>query len=167
MDPHFDGVNMDELKIQLTENQKSLVERMGVAYERHGLTPVAARILALMLVSEDPDLTFDQIHATLGVSKSATSNSLNMLLDTNKIEQITKLGERKRYFRNRILHWKEDIKKTHEELNNFVELMRTNLKQRPGDTVEFNHNLKEMIDFIEYLQRELPVLYKRWEAGRK
>jgi DNA-binding transcriptional regulator GbsR (MarR family) len=158
---------MEDVKIQLTENQKSLVERMGVAYERAGLTPVAARILALMLVAEDPDLTFDQVQATLGVSKSATSNSLNMLLSTNKIEQISKLGERKRYFRNRIMHWKEDIKKTHEEMGNFVGLMKTTLKQRPGDTVEFNHNLKEMIDFVEFLQRELPVLYKKWEAGRK
>src|SRR5687768_4149362 len=128
---------MDEFKIQLSENQKNLVEKMGVAYERSGLTPVASRMLALMLVAEDPDLTFDQLQATLGISKSATSNSINLLLNTYKIEQVTKLGERKRYFRNRIIHWKEDIKKTHEQLNLFADLMRAILKQRPGDTVEF------------------------------
>jgi DNA-binding transcriptional regulator GbsR (MarR family) len=158
---------MDEAKIQLTDNQKNLIEKMGVAYERSGYAPVAARILSLLLVAEDPDLTFDQLQATLGISKSATSNSINQLLSTGKIEQISKLGERKRYFRNRIIHWKEDIKKAHEQMDVFLDLMKTILKQRPGDTVEFNHSLKEMIDFVEFLQRELPVLYKRWEAGRK
>lgn len=158
---------MEDVKIQLTESQKNLVEKMGTFYERSGLTPVAARILALLLVTEDPDLTFDQIQSTLGISKSATSTSINMLLNTQKIEQMSKLGERKRFFRNRILHWKEDIRKSHEQMSSFVEMLKSILKQRPGDTVEFNQNLKEMIDFIEFLQLELPILYKKWESGRK
>ncbi|MBI3136231.1 MAG: MarR family transcriptional regulator [Bacteroidetes bacterium] len=158
---------MTKSKIKLTDNQKTLIEKMGMAYEQSGFSPVPARLLALLMVAEDPDLTFDQLQATLGISKSATSNSINLLLNTGKIEQISKLGERKRYFRNRIVHWKEDIKKTNERMGLFVDLMKTILKQRPGDTVEFNQSLKEMIDFVEFLQRELPLLYKKWETGRK
>lgn len=158
---------MEETRVKLTAKQRDLIEKIGAAYERAGLASVSAKILALLLVAENPDLSFDQLQCTLGISKSAASNSINLLLSTGKIEQITKLGERKRFFRNRISHWKEDIKMTHDQIGHFVELLRAALKQRPGDTTEFNQTLKELIDFIEFLQRELPILYKKWEAGKK
>lgn len=157
---------METAAVKLSETQTGLVEKLGTFYERSGLNPVAARILALLLVADEHDLTFEQIQVTLGVSKSATSTSINLLLNTEKIEQISKLGQRKRYFRNRIAHWKDDIQRSYEHLGFFSELLKTNLRQRPGDTIEFNQSMKELIDFLDFLQRELPALYRKWESER-
>ncbi|MCB9234760.1 MAG: MarR family transcriptional regulator [Bacteroidia bacterium] len=158
---------MEDSKIHLSEEQKTLVERLGMTYERSGMTQVASRILGLLLVSEDPDLTFDQLQATLGVSKSAISNSLNFLINTNKIEEISRLGERKRYFRSKVLQWKEEIKKSSSQMTQFTDLLKTVLKQRPGNTLEFNQNLAELIDFMEFMREEMPMLFKKWESRKK
>ena len=86
--------------VQMTEKQLRLIEKLGVFYEQQGLMqPAAARILALLLVSDSIELTFEEVYETLNLSKSATSNALNFLLNTEKVEYITQPGERRRYFR--------------------------------------------------------------------
>ena len=97
--------------IKLTTEQKKLIEKIGVYMEHAGSAPVEGRISALLLVSDEPELSFDDIHETLGISKSAASNTINVLLTTNKIDYITKHGDRKRYFRTRLEKWEADFGK--------------------------------------------------------
>ena len=106
-----------ENAIQLTDQQKELIERLGVLNEKEGLQPAVSRVTALLLISPDPELTFDQIRETLNLSKSATSNAINMLLSTGKIDYITKSGDRKRYFRSKITTWKEEMKSKFSTMN--------------------------------------------------
>lgn len=153
--------------VKLTAEQKVLVEKLGVMSERRGMQPAAARVLALLLVSDVPELTFDQIRETLNISKSAASNAINLLLNTGQVEYVSKLGDRKRYFRNRLPQWKEDMKKHLAQFGKVTEVFREVLQQRPKSTPEFNRSLKDVIDFLEFLQGELPVIYKKWEAKKK
>ena len=81
------------------QKQDELIEKIGVHFEKEGLQPVAARILSLLTVSDKEEQTFDEIRDTLKISKSAASNGINLLLKINSIEYITKLGDRKRYFK--------------------------------------------------------------------
>lgn len=151
----------------LTEEQKKLVEKLGVMNERSGYQPASARVLALLLVSDDPELTFDQIREVLNLSKSATSNAINNLLNSDKIEYITKSGDRKRYFRSRVAMWKEEMKKGLRDITKAAETFEEVLRQRPGNTTEFNQNLKDVIDFMKFMGEELPEMFKRWEAQRE
>ncbi|MBK6526704.1 MAG: MarR family transcriptional regulator [Crocinitomicaceae bacterium] len=73
------------MNVNLNATQKDLIEKLGITYENTGMSAVSARILALLLVADDPDLSFDQLRTTLGISKSATSNSLTLLINTGKI----------------------------------------------------------------------------------
>jgi DNA-binding transcriptional regulator GbsR (MarR family) len=153
--------------VKLTAEQKTLIEKLGVISENSGMQPAAARVLALLLVSDVPELTFDQIRETLNISKSAASNAINLLITTGRLEYISKLGDRKRYFKTRLPHWQEDMKKHLAQFGQVTMILRDVLKQRPKSTPEFNRSLKDVIDFLEFLQRELPGIYKRWEAKRK
>lgn len=153
--------------VKLTAEQKTLIEKLAVLSENNGMQPAAARIMALLMVSDITELTFDQIRETLNISKSATSNAINLLITTGKVEYVSKLGDRKRYFRTRLPHWKEDMKIHFEKFGQVNALMKEVLKQRPKNTPEFNQSLKDIIDFLEYLQAELPGIYKRWEAKRR
>lgn len=152
--------------IQLSDNQKQLVERMGVLNEKDGLQPAVSRILALLLVSPETELTFDQIRETLGLSKSATSNAINLLLTLNKLDYITKTGDRKRYFRSKISSWKDDVKAKFSMINGMGDILEEVLKQRPGNTTDFNKNLEEIIDFVRFMNKELPNVYRAWEKSR-
>lgn len=153
--------------IKLNDEQKRLIEKLGVHSEKEGVAPASGRIIALLMVSPEVELSFDQIRETLNLSKSATSNALNMLLSTGKIDYITQPGERKRYFKNKIRSWREEMKNAFGHITMVSDLFEEVLEQRPADTTEFNDNLRDLIDFLRFMKEELPSLYMKWEAQRK
>lgn len=148
---------------QLSYIQKELIEELGVVLEKTNNIPVVARIFALLIVSDQPELTFDQIRELLNISKSATSNAIKILLMTNAIEYITKPQDRKRYFRSYFGHWNERVKKDLGYLTDVVAVLKKIAMQRPSNTVEVNQNLKKSIRFMEFIISEVPNLYKKWE----
>lgn len=154
-------------EITLTEKQRDLVEKVGVFHEKAGLPPAMARVLGLLLVSPVSELSFDEIRETLNLSKSATSNALNMLLNTGKIDYITKSGDRKRYFKNKLNSWKTEFRQNINKLTKAADVLEEVLENRPKDTVDINQNLKDAIDFMRFINDELPSLYQKWEESRR
>lgn len=153
--------------INLTEEQKKLIEKLGVNTEKDGMPPAPARILALLMISPELELTFDQIRETLNLSKSATSNALNMLLSMERIDYITKSGERKRYFKNRIGAWRQGVKQTFQKLDRGADLFEEILALRPKDTPEFNKNLSDVVSFMRYANQRMQNIYEEWEASKE
>ena len=151
------------MEVKLTDKQLELVERAGLMMESSGLQPAASRILGLLIVSDKIELTFDEIRQMLNLSKSATSNALNLLLTIRKVEFITKPGDRKRYFRSNIGNWKSNITEKFEEMNRMQLLFREILEQRTPDTPEFNARLEEMINLSAFIINEIPGLIERWK----
>ncbi len=153
-------------EIQLSEEQKQLIEELGVLREQEGMQPAASRISSLLLVSDRTELTFDEIREALNLSKSATSNAINALLSASNIEYITKPGDRKRYFRTMVASWETEVKRRMESGLKGKALLIKVLEQRPPETAEFNNKLREVIEFIDYMQKELPLLMQRWNENR-
>ena len=148
---------------QLSYIQKELIEELGVVLEKTNNIPVVARIFALLIVSDQPELTFDQIRELLNISKSATSNAIKILLMTNAIEYITKPQDRKRYFRSYFGHWNERVKKDLWVFDRCCCSVKKNCNATSSNTVEVNQNLKKSIRFMEFIISEVPNLYKKWE----
>ncbi|WP_439883313.1 GbsR/MarR family transcriptional regulator [Pontibacter sp. MBLB2868] len=153
--------------MNLTEQKKALIEKIGVFHEKMGMQPAAGRIMGLMFVSDRPELTFDEIRETLNISKSATSTALNLLIETGPVEYITFPGDRKRYFKLKTSNWRDSLTKRFNNIINFKSLLIEVLESRSEKSSEFNSCLSEFIDFLEYMQQELPVLLERWENSRK
>jgi len=149
--------------VPLTDKQLELIEALGVFHEQSGIQPAASRILSLLLVSNRTELTFEEIYETLKLSKSATSNALNFLINTQKLEYITRSGERKRYFRFKIRSLKDGIQKSLEGVNAFNILLKQVVSLRSESTGEFNSSLVEVTQFLDFLQIELPMLFQQWE----
>ena len=80
--------------------QMQLVEKIGVSLEESlKLSPLAARIYTLLILSSNEGLTFDEIKTLIQASKSSISININVLLQLDFINFYTKTGDRKRYFR--------------------------------------------------------------------
>ncbi len=154
-------------EVKLTEQQRRLIEQLGVHYEKGGTPPAHSRILALLTVSPEPELTFDEIRNTLQLSKSATSNAINLLMNTEKMDYITKPGDRKRYFKNKIGTWREDIKHSFEKITKVADLLEEVLEQRPAETAKYNQGLEDIISFMRFMNKELPEVYRKWESTKK
>lgn len=149
-------------EVQLSVSQRELIERIGVFYEQHGIPPMESRIMALLIVCDQPELTFDQIRELLSISKSATSNALNTLLLTQKIIYKTRPGDRKRYFASNVLQWRDSISESLSKMLGVIDILKEAAAQRTPETPEFNAQFNDLIAFMEYLNAELPRLFAEW-----
>jgi len=152
--------------MNLNDKQKAVIEKIGINYQVAGLQPAAARIMGLLYVADKPELTFDEITDGLQISKSATSNALNLLLQTGQIEYITFSGDRKRYFRLKISNWRDGFAKKIEVMTSFNKLLRQVLEVRTTETPEYNASLEELINFLDFVNQELPGLLQKWEKTK-
>ncbi|WP_421895366.1 GbsR/MarR family transcriptional regulator [Marinoscillum sp.] len=154
---------MQSEAIKLSERQKELIEKMGVLNEKYGFAPAVARIQALLVIADETALTFDQIRETLGLSKSATSNAINFLLQSNRLEYITKTGDRRRYFRSMVHKWKDFFHEQTQSVKQLSDTLSEVLRERTGETVDFNSHLKELIDFLEFYRSSADDAFLKWK----
>lgn len=97
---------------ELENRKKQLIERYGVFFQNNEkLPPLAARIFAKLLIESEFGSTFDELVASLEASKSTISTNLNLLLSTNRINYITKPGDRRRHFMCSPRHFLSRIEK--------------------------------------------------------
>lgn len=151
----------------LSEKQRELIEEFGIYQENNGFQPAVARVMGLLLVSDRAELTFDEISETLGISKSATSNALNMMLNTGHIEYTTFSGDRKRYFRIKSSNWQEFFSKKMEDLSVLNVLLKRVLEVRKRDNPIYDAKLNDFISFLDYVKTQLPRLMEDWEKSRR
>ncbi|NJN27874.1 MAG: MarR family transcriptional regulator [Cyclobacteriaceae bacterium] len=142
------------------------MEKIGIYFE-HSMPPAAARILALLIVSDQDSFCFDDIRANLNLSKSATSNGINALLGVNKIEYYTKTGDRKRYFKwkpnSTIGHFKTEIEKIL-GLNILLEDALHLKKDKDSHNAQM---LAELSDLMHYLYQETSSIYELWRTNKQ
>lgn len=155
--------NRINLKMVLTEKQKELIEEFGVLNEKYGLPPAECRVWGLFLVADKVELTFDEIMETLNLSKGGTSNALNRLMMTHHIEYITKLGDKKRYFRCKMNNWTQMTKENFEKFDDLNIILKEILKARTSKTPQFNKDLKEVTEFLDFVYKEIMLAIHKWE----
>ncbi|MFV0539757.1 MAG: GbsR/MarR family transcriptional regulator [Aestuariibaculum sp.] len=84
---------------KLNNIKVNLVEKLGVHMEKRGqIAPVAARILAYVVLTGKKGTTFEDLVSNLCASKSTISTHLNHLQDLKRLNYFTKPGDRKKYF---------------------------------------------------------------------
>jgi DNA-binding transcriptional regulator GbsR (MarR family) len=77
--------------------RNTFIERMGLAAESDGLSRIAGRVFAALLLESDP-LSLDALAEQLGVSKASISTEARRLLDRGVAERVTKPGDRRDYY---------------------------------------------------------------------
>ena len=87
------------MSIEISNEKQDLVERLGVFMEqKEQLAPVAARILAYIVLTGKFGTTFEDLVKDLCASKSTISTHLNHLASLKRIVYFTKTGDRKKYY---------------------------------------------------------------------
>ncbi|MEQ9442890.1 MAG: MarR family transcriptional regulator [Cyclobacteriaceae bacterium] len=152
--------------IDSTEKRRQ-VERIGVALEKLGLTPVAARILGLLLVAEPPYLTLDEIVEATQASKSSVGNALKFLQSEESIEYITFPGDRKRYFQLSTDTWLEGLQQRVEQLTSFREILLETVDMRSDQHAKFNQSLLDMCDFYGEFEEKVESFISEWKKDRQ
>lgn len=80
-----------------THPNDMFVDRMGQTAEADGLSPIAARLFALLLVSDEPR-SLDDLALALEVSKASVCTEARRLFDRRVVERVHRAGDRRDYY---------------------------------------------------------------------
>jgi len=148
------------------ENMLQMVEKMGVRAEKDGYPPAAARILSLLLISDPPHQTFEELQQTLNMSKSAVSNGLALLQSRCLVEYFTVNGNRKRYFRIQRTAWYEFMKTIVRTQRPFtIQIIPEALAFRSDEYPETNQLLMQAKEFTDYMFGKMEEALSEWEKS--
>ena len=112
------------------KNYQLIEELALILIADHKLTPLGAKIYALLIIADDELYTFDDIVAMTDASKSSVSNQLNHLLDKNKIIYETKPNSRKRFFKTNENYLNEMLTKEREHANEHINILDRLIKNK-------------------------------------
>jgi DNA-binding transcriptional regulator GbsR (MarR family) len=146
------------------KDDKELVEKIGVFFEKIGFQPAAGRIISLLFVSDPPYKTFDEIQQSLGLSKGAVSNALNLLITREWIDYKTMSGDRKRYFQIKIQSVLEYFQKRFERQTEFRQMLKDVIDVRSKTYPEYNKGLDELCEFLDFIDNEIRIAIEKWHV---
>ena len=147
------------------EQFREKIEEHGHYYERQGFSPVASRVMIYLFLHPDGEATFEEVVQYFGVSKSAVSNALKILLAMDIVTEKTKSGARKRYFKvtlDRFFTPAAVVKGYKECRLIFEDILKLRKKKDA-----MSEELQLMTDFIKLLEKEYPRMYELLLLERK
>lgn len=147
----------------INEQQAVQIEKFGVILEKTGYPPLAARILALLLVAEPPYCSFEEIMENLQSGKSSVSTSQNLLLNEGVVNYRTFPGDRKRYFQVNKETWLKMFRRKVEQIELFRNILQELTGTRSDAYPEFNQMLMEMSEFHAEIEEVLKKVLDRYE----
>ena len=144
--------------MELDVQKKNLIEELGVHLERDNLAPLAARIMATLILSGKKGVTFDELVCNLQAGKSTVSTHLDHLQNSKRVKYFTKPGDRKRYFiidpdlivnvMDELLNKWENEKKLHLKIREY----KQQCNKKAEETGEFQFDLEFQDDFVTFLE---------------
>ncbi|MEV0649263.1 winged helix DNA-binding protein [Phytomonospora sp. NPDC050363] len=149
-----------------TDAELAFVEEFALTLERMGLVRMAGRVIAWLTICDPPEQTFNQIADTLQASKGSISNSLRFLTTAKWVIRSSRPGDRKDYFHARSDAMTELVGVQSSQYGPFVDVTSQGLDVLADAPAERRARLQEMHDFFAWLDKELPIFMRRWEAER-
>ncbi|HRP91051.1 MAG TPA: ArsR family transcriptional regulator [Edaphocola sp.] len=157
----------------LIEKKRMLVESLGIYLEMNRLVaPLAARIMATLIINGEYGTSFEQLIKDLEASKSTISTHLTNLESQQIISFYTKCGDRKRYYimkpgyisrkiNQLIEQWRAEIN-IHKKVLEYKLAFNKNCNT-PEEMVSITfheQSIKFLADTIEYLTQQIKEFQK-------
>lgn len=148
-----------------------IIETIGVHLEQEqNLPPLAARIYAILILTDQDGLTFEDCLEKRGASKSSTSTSLNLLMNMGLINYFTKPGDRRRYFKTAkkktffLSKLQENLKRVEAEKNIITLVLNYHKKYAPNKYKDGQTRTEVYLDYANENEKILKKSIKKLES---
>lgn len=147
------------------DKKQQLIEKLGVYMEhKEQIAPLAARIIAALILEGRKGATFDSLVCLLQASKSSISTHLNNLQAADTIVYYTKPGDRKKYFmlnpngainsiERMINQWNQEVE-LHKEILDY----KRNVNQQLAHDSEDRFDLDFHNDYLDFLNQATQLM---------
>lgn len=150
----------------MTEHTTEAAEELALILTRNGMQRMTARVLGILLFTQQDTITAGEIAEQLKASPGSVSGAIKMLTPTGLIEKVPVPGSRREHFRFPDDGWPTLMSAQ----NEVVRLMQEAAERGAaavGPETTAGRRLTDMRDFYAYLMKELPAVIDRWRAERK
>ncbi|MBK1788745.1 GbsR/MarR family transcriptional regulator [Prauserella cavernicola] len=140
-------------------------ERMAVILARHGMHRMTARVLCVLLFTEQETITAGEIAERLDVSPGSVSGGIKMLEAIDMVERAPVRGGRREHYRFPDDAWPRLMMVRNRVLEEMLEAADDGIATVSEDGPA-GRRLTEMRDFYAHLMRSIPALIEDWRASR-
>lgn len=148
----------------MDEVRQRYIEDFGVLFGGFGMPRMVGRTLAVLLISDPPERTAEELANLLQASRGSISQATRMLEPMGLIQRVSRRGERRDYFRVKPDAWHELMRRELESLAVFREMAEKGLELMKEADPEAKRGLREMWGLYDFWERELPSLLERYES---
>jgi DNA-binding transcriptional regulator GbsR (MarR family) len=140
-------------------------EQLALVLASHGLQRMTARVLAMLLFTEQPSVTMADLADVLQASAGSISGSLKMLTSVGLAERVPVPGSRRDHFRLRDDAWAVLFTSKNETMRVMLDAANAGI-EGTDEQGPARRRLAEMRDFYGFLMAEIPALLDRWHEQR-
>lgn len=142
------------------------VEDFGEFFEGFGVGRMLGRVLGVLLVSDPPERTAEELAGILKASRGSISAATRSLVQLGVVERRSRLGDRKAYFRSRP-DWTGLMWSQIGVYAGFRVFAERGLGLMEGSDPESRRDLESIRSLYAHLEREMPRVIESWERGRE
>ena len=150
----------------MTDEEAGFVEAMGQYMGGYGLTPVAGRLWAWLLICDPPAQTAAELAVALKASRGAISGAAASLASAGMIRRARRRGDRREYFSAPPGTFDAVLRSAGTAYGRLLAIVSDGLAAGDGRNGN-RERLQEVHDAVAFLARELPTLIDRHFAERR
>ena len=106
----------------MDERRERYVEDFGLLFERVGGSRMLGRVLGVLLISDPPERSAEELANLLHASRGSISQATRTLVGMGMVRRLTRRGERRDYFRVKPDAWYETSLRQTSEIAVFQEM---------------------------------------------
>ena len=146
----------------MDDDQRQVVDELAMQFEQLGLSPIAGRIVAWLLIAPRPDQSSQEIADAIEVSRGSVSTQTQVLQGMGMIERFRRTGSREVYFH------------LHPQLLLDMLMKQARLAGRMAEIVDqmvevngATQRLDEFQSINAFIGRRIPELVREWRQERR
>jgi hypothetical protein len=138
-------------------------DRVASQFEYDGLPPIAGRIFALLLLSEE-ERSLDQLSAELGVSKASASTNARLLARFGLIEPVRRPDSRRDYYRTADDLFERSMARWLDRWREFTDLIGEGRRTLPLASPVVRERLERYEHALGYMADAIGRAMLRWRS---
>jgi hypothetical protein len=152
-------------RVRMRDDEAAFVEAMGHFMGAYGMTPMAGRLWAWLLICDPPERTAADLASELKASRGAISGAAASLTSAGMIRRVGRRGERREYFSAPPGTFDALLRSSGGIYGRLLAIITEGLAA-VGDRPGRYERLQEVHDAVAFVARELPVLIERYLTER-
>jgi DNA-binding transcriptional regulator GbsR (MarR family) len=144
--------------------EKHFIEDISLFFEQMGLPRIAGRILGVLLISDPPEQSINDLCEVLQTSKSSISTNTRLLTETGLIERAASPIPRRIYFRFKPGGWLVFMRQRMKLISEIHQIAERGLEMLRDRGPDLRERLQEAHDVFSMYEEHFTALLERFES---